>query len=300
MRKFENLVIMEPSNTSEKMLEVLKEAANNVIVYNTIPQNNDEILERIKNADGILMSYTSSLDKSVLQQCSRLKYVGLCCSLYSPESANVDIPTAEELGITVTGVREYGDNGVVEFVLYEIIGLFHGYGKHMFESYAKELTDVSMGIIGLGDTGRKIAYALKALGANVYYYSRTRKVEHEQTGIKYLPLNELLKECEVVCTCLNKNVTLLGENEFSVFGEHKMLINTGLSPSFEIDAVKKWLLRPNTYLSCDSDMALGDISLLENENVYFKNKASGGTTQALERLREKVLKNLFDYLKKQP
>ena len=39
----------------------------------------------------------------------------------------MDMQAAKELGITVTGVREYGDNGVVEFVLYEIIGLFHGY-----------------------------------------------------------------------------------------------------------------------------------------------------------------------------
>lgn len=298
MHKFENLVIMESSNVSEKMMEILKKAAKNITVYDSIPESDEEIIERIHCADGILMSYTSSLNRSILQQCPLLKYIGLCCSLYSPESANVDITAAEELGIKVTGVREYGDNGVVEFVLYEIIGLFHGYGKHMFESYAKEVTGTSMGIIGLGDTGCKIAYALKNLGADVYYYSRTRKAEHEQAGIKYLPLKELLEECEVVCTCLNKNVVLLGENEFSALGDHKLLINTGLSPSFKIDAVKNWLKHPNTYLSCDSDMALGDLSILENDKVYFKNKASGGTIQALERLREKVLQNLFDYLEK--
>ena len=103
------------------------------------------------------MSYTSSISREVLENCPKLHYIGLCCSLYSPESANVDMQAAKELGITVTGVREYGDNGVVEFVLYEIIGLFHGYGKHIFESYAKEMTGVTIGIIGLGDTGRKIA-----------------------------------------------------------------------------------------------------------------------------------------------
>ena len=209
----------------------------------------------------------------------------------------MDMQAAKELGITVTGVREYGDNGVVEFALYEIIGLFHGYGKHIFESYAKEMTGVKMGIIGLGDTGRKIAHALQALGADVCYYSRSRKPEQEARGIQYLPLHELLTEAEVVCTCLNKNVVLLGAEEFAALGEHKLLINTGLSPSYEISAVRKWLKRTGTYLSCDSDLALGDLTLLDFENVYFKNKASGGTTQALERLQEKVLENLFHYLK---
>ena len=158
MFTFEHLVIMEPSNVSSKMMETLKKTAKQITAYDTVPKDDAEILKRIQDADGILISYTSSISREVLENCPKLHYIGLCCSLYSPESANVDMQAAKELGVTVTGVREYGDNGVVEFVLYEIIGLFHGYANHIFESYAKEMTGVKMGIIGLGDTGRKIAH----------------------------------------------------------------------------------------------------------------------------------------------
>ena len=139
MFTFEHLVIMEPSNVSSEMMETLKKTAKQITAYDTVPKDDTEILKRIQDADGILMSYTSSISREVLENCPKLHYIGLCCSLYSPESANVDMQAAKELGITVTGVREYGDNGVVEFALYEIIGLFHGYGKHIFESYAKEM-----------------------------------------------------------------------------------------------------------------------------------------------------------------
>ena len=124
MFTFEHLVIMEPSNVSSEMMETLKKTAKQITAYDTVPKGDTEILKRIQDADGILMSYTSSISREVLENCPKLHYIGLCCSLYSPESANVDMQAAKELGITVTGVREYGDNGVVEFVLYEIIGLF--------------------------------------------------------------------------------------------------------------------------------------------------------------------------------
>ena len=296
MYTFQKMVIMEPSNVSPEMMEELNKMARDIKAYDDIPQNEAEIIRRIKDAEAVLMSYTSVLSKNILEKCDNLKYIGLCCSLYAPESANVDIQTATERGITVTGVREYGDNGVVEFVLYEIIKLFHGYGTHMFEDYAKEISETKMGIIGLGDTGRKIAGALQNLGAEVYYYSRTRKPEQENNGIHYLPLGELLQSCCVVCTCLNKNVVLLKEEEFRCLGEHSLLLNTGLSPSFEIEALQNWLQRPQTYFSCDSDLALGDPSLLSYENVSCKHKASGGTTQALRRLNQKVLENLHTYL----
>ena len=86
---------------------------------------------------------------------------------------------------------------------------------------------------------------------------------------------------------MNKNVVLLGAEEFAALGEHKLLINTGLSPSYEISAVREWLKRPNTYLSCDSDLALGDLTLLDFDNVYFKNKASGGDNTGIRAIARK-------------
>ena len=66
------------------------------------------------------------------------------------------------------------------------------------------------GIIGLGVSGKMIADALQFMGADIAYYSRTRKPDAEAVGMAYKPLAQLLTESEVVFTCLNKNVLLLG------------------------------------------------------------------------------------------
>ena len=62
--------------------------------------------------------------------------------------------------------------------------------------------------------------------------------------MKYKPLDALLRESEVVFTCLNKNVLLLGEPEFEALGEGKVLFNTSIGPGFDSAALEKWWISP--------------------------------------------------------
>ena len=84
----------------------------------------------------------------------------MCCSLYSEESANVDIAFARTKGITVLGIRDYGDRGVVEYVMYQLIRILHGFDFPLWNELPLELTDLKVGIIGLGVSGGMIADAL--------------------------------------------------------------------------------------------------------------------------------------------
>ena len=105
-------------------------------LYRDIPADDEEIVRRIGDADAALLSYTSRMGKNVIERCPNLKYIGMCCSLYSEESANVDIAYARQHGIKVLGIRDYGDKGVVEYVLHELTGLLHGFGMPMLRGRA--------------------------------------------------------------------------------------------------------------------------------------------------------------------
>lgn len=52
--------------------------------------------------------------------------------------------------------------------------------------------------------------------------------------MKYKPLDALLRDSEVVFTCLNKNVLLLGGPEFEALGEGKVLFNTSMRPRLRL------------------------------------------------------------------
>lgn len=295
---FNKLVAIEPVHLIPTAEQKLYEYAKEVVLYRDIPQDDAEIIRRIGDADAVLISYTSRIGKPVLAACTSIRYIGMCCSLYSVESANVDIRTAENKNIVVTGIRDYGDQGAVEYVISELVRYLHGFGGKQWQAAPVELTALKVGIIGLGTTGKLIAGGLQALGADLYYFSRTRKVEAEKENINYLPLRELLKTVDVVCTSLNKNVTLLYEEQFEWLGNHKILFNTSIGPSHDRDALAKWLEHGDNEFFCDTLGALGDASgkLLGSPHVNCMNTSSGLTRQAFERLSEKVLKNMETFL----
>ena len=234
------------------------------------------------------------MGKSVIERCPNIRYIGMCCSLYSEESANVDIAYARTRGIKVLGIRDYGDRGVVEYVLHELTGILHGFGMPMLRDEPAEITGLKVGIVGLGVSGRMIADALQFMGAEVSYYSRTRKPDAEAAGMAYKPLAQLLAESEVVFTCLNKNVLLLGKEEFAQLGEGKVLFNTSIGPGFDPDALQDWLTLPGTHFFCDTRAAAGpvDEGFFDRANVHCANVSAGRTKQAFVLLSRKVLDNI--------
>ena len=296
---FRKLVAIEPVSLVVEAEKKLHDYAEEVVLYPDIPADDEEIIRRIGDADAVLLSYTSRISRQVLERCEKVRYIGMCCSLYSEESANVDIAFAREKGIQVLGIRDYGDRGVVEFVLCELVRLLHGFDRPMWRLLPEEITGLKVGIVGLGVSGGMIADALQYMGAEVSYYSRTRKADKEQAGMTYRPLKELLGYCDVVFTCLNKNVILLGAEEFAAMGNGKILFNTSIGPSHEPAALADWLSHGDNYFVCDTAAAAGDVdgSILGHKNTICANVSAGRTRQAFGLLSQKVLANIEAALK---
>ena len=295
---FKKLVIIEPINMLTIHKEKLKKIAVEVIEYFDIPKDDNEIIKRIADSDAVLLSYTSSINAYVLDNVQNVKYIGMCCSLYSKESANVDITKAEALGITVKGIRDYGDAGVAEYVIHELVDFLGGYKKYYWDNIPHEITNLKCGIIGLGTSGTLIAKTLKFFNAEVSYYSRTRKPHLEkELDINYLDLNTICKESEAIFLALNKNVLLLQKEHFDLMPGKKILFNTSIGPGFDSKALKNWLQDPNHFFFGDTLATAGDKEIWELPNAFTINRSSGGKTlQAYQRLGEKVLENIYDFL----
>lgn len=302
---FQKLVGIEPLDLIPSAENELHHFAKEVILYRDIPNGPDEKAARIGNADAVLLSYTSTLGRDALKQCPNVEYIGMACSLYSVESANVDIRYANARGITVTGIRDYGDEGVVEYAISELVRCLHGFGlnpdgsqSRPWDGIPREITGIKAGVVGLGKSGGMIADALHFFGADIAYFSRSEKPEAREKGYHFLPLGELLSRSEVVFTCLNKNTMLLHETEFTQLGNRKILFNTGLTPAWDESPFADWIERDNR-LYCDTLGALGNKRFLRHPNVRCMEVSVGRTRQAYIRLSEKVLANIEDYFKTQ-
>ena len=298
---FEKLVAVEDTLISEKARRQLAEYAKEVRLFDTLPENEEEVIRRIGNADGVLVSFKTQITQTVLAACPNIRYIGMCCTLYEASSCNVNLAEAHKRGITVTGVKDYGDEGVVEYVISELVRFMHGFGSRQWKTERYELTRQRIGIIGLGKTGSMLADAFRFFGAEVHYHSRSRKPQAECKGIRYLPLHELLQTCDIVLTCLPRNTYLLGEKEFRTFGNGKILMNTSIGATFDVTALKEWLLaNPESFYFCDGT-GMGTLAdeLGSLKNVIYTPVVAGKSAQSTERLSAKALANIEKFLKEE-
>ncbi|WP_324719508.1 NAD(P)-dependent oxidoreductase [Salinimicrobium sp. HB62] len=295
--KFQKIVCVDYTKLEPWALEELQGLSEEEIsVYGDVPESQEETVNRIEDADAVIVSWKTPIPEEVIKQCPNLKYIGMACSLYDDASANVAVNYARNKGITVTGIRDYGDPGVAEFIIAELVRLFHGLGPYQWREMPVEITNKKIGILGLGVTGQLLAKCLQPFGADLYYYSRTRKRDLEDK-LTYLPLRELLETVDVISIHLPRNTTILKAADFDIFGTGKILINTSLGLPFEEEAFKSWIERDGNFAIFDGD---GKKELSEETEkqprMITANKSAGWAAETQRRLSEKVLKNIKDFL----
>jgi phosphoglycerate dehydrogenase-like enzyme len=284
--------------TSPEIEKIAMLSQEPISIFYDFPETETQIIERIGNSDCVLVSWQTRITADILRKTTSLKFIGMCCSLYDENSANVDIAEAKKLGIEVKGVKDYGDEGTIEFIFAQLIFLFKGLGKHKWKSEATELSHKSLGIIGLGTLGQMVAKTALHFGMNVFYYNRSRKYEFEEKGVYYLPLNDLLSTCDVVTTHLPRNTIILTEKEFAIKKSNSVLINTSLGLTFEKDAFLKWINHDKTSFAILDADGVGNFGneFAEYENIITSDQFAGFTLEAKKRLSEKVLANLKNFL----
>lgn len=143
----------------------------------------EEVLDRISDCDGFFVSKVS-ITRDLLEKCPNLKFIGITATGYD----NVDIQAAEDLGIAVCNVPAYSTEAVAQHAFALILELSNRVGSYNAEVQAGEwyrsedftfirepltlLDGKSLGIIGYGNIGKRVARIGEAFGMKVNVYSK--------------------------------------------------------------------------------------------------------------------------------
>ncbi|QNL48236.1 hypothetical protein H8S90_15680 [Olivibacter sp. SDN3] len=297
--KLEQITIIEPTRLTGEGLERLQQYARKPIVYyRDVSTDEEAIIERIGDSDAILVGWQTKITEQVLQAVPRLRYIGLCCSYYGPQSSNVDVAYAETQGMVVTAVNDYGDEGVVEFIFAQLINYYKGVPVSLANRTSSELSSKSLGIVGLGVVGKMVAKVAKAFGMKIYYTGRFKRSDSESEGAIWLPLTSLLKTCDVVSIHVPRGTLLLDENYFNNKKPGSIIINTSLGTPLSEEALYNWLKRDSEALAIfDADGASSfSKKLQEMPNVMVYAQSAGLTEESKHRLTAKAIANLVGFL----
>ena len=109
-----------------------------------------------------------------------------------------------------------------------------------------EVHDKTLGIVGLGTIGKKVARLAHAFGMRVQYYDIARLPEHEEDalGVKFRLFGELLRTSDIVTLHVPLNDTtrhMIGEAELALMKPEAILVNTSRGPVIDEPALTRAL-----------------------------------------------------------
>lgn len=270
----------------------------------------EEIPERIKDADVILCNKSSMSEKN-LSGAKNLKYIGLFATGYN----NVDLEYTRKHGITVCNAGSYSTEAVAQHVFafilhyYNTISRYDEFVKNKgwintnkFSPFMemKELFGKTIGIIGYGSIGQKVAVIANAFGMKVLAYSRSALKEKIQSDeVTYAAVDEILGKSDIVTIhCpLNKDSEKMCNKEFfTKMKKDSLFINTSRGGVVNQEDLM-WALNNNViqYAALDvieKEPMPEDCKLIETKNLVITPHAAWAPLETRERLIKIVSKNL--------
>jgi glycerate dehydrogenase len=269
--------------------------------------------ERIREA-GFVLTNKTRLDEPVLSSAKRLKFIGLTAT----GTDNVDLAAARKLGIAVTNIRAYCTRSVVEHVFGVLLSLAHNLKRYhravregdwrkadvfcLLEYPIRELSAMTLGIVGYGELGRGVAEMARAFGMTTLI-ARRRGAPAADDG--RTDFEEVLRRSDIVslhCPLLPETRNLIGAAEFRRMKRHAILINTargGLVDSRAlVDALREGKLSgAGIDVLRQEPPADGDPLLdYDGDNLILTPHIAWATVEARQNAIDELAKNVASFL----
>ncbi len=243
-------------NPGDLSYDALKEFGE-VTYYPRTPS--ELTLERIKDADYVFLNKVN-ITREILSQCKNLKYIGVFATGYNV----VDIEAAREFGITVTNIPAYSTMAVAQTVFALIMEFTNAVSLHSasvmngdwctspdfcyWKSPLTELYNKTIGLIGFGSIGQRVAKIASSFGMKVLVNTRTaaRIDEYNSTvqkdeKVTAVTLDGLLSQSDIVslhCPLTKDNNRLINSESLKKIKKGALLVNTARGALIDENAVR--------------------------------------------------------------
>ena len=228
---------VNPGDLSWETLEAL----GDVEVYpRTAPE---DVIDGCFNAE-IILTNKVVINKQILVSLPRLKYIGVLATGYNV----VDVDTASDLDIIVTNIPAYSTDSVVQMTFAHILTMTNRVEHYTqqnrngrwsnnpdfvyWDTPLIELAGKTMGIVGLGNIGMKVAQLARCFGMEVYAFtSKASSLLPE--GIQKTTFEGLLSVSDILslhCPLNRSTREMINASSLAKMKEGALLINTGRGP----------------------------------------------------------------------
>ncbi len=225
------ILITDPIH--EDAINILKELGDVEVATNL---SKEELLEKIKDADILIVRSGTKVDREVIEHAKKLKIIGRA----GVGVDNIDVEAATEKGIIVVNAPDSSSISVAELTMGLILAAARNipqannsvkkgeWDRKRFKGI--EIYGKTLGIIGLGRIGQQVAKRAKAFGMNLVGYDPyISKEKAESIGVKLLDsIEELCKVSDIITLHVPltpKTKNLIGEKEINLMKKNAIIVN---------------------------------------------------------------------------
>ncbi|MCR5527252.1 MAG: D-2-hydroxyacid dehydrogenase [Lachnospiraceae bacterium] len=267
--------------------------------------------KRLKGAEVLLIN-KSRITESILEKAPELKLICEFATGYD----NVDLKACSARGVKVANVVNYSTDSVVQhtfalaFYLLEHLEHYDRFvksGEYSSQEHFccldrpfRELSEMTWGIVGMGNIGRRTAKIAESFGAKVIFYASSG--HSDCTEFEQVNFDELLSRSDIIsihCPLSDKTRNLFGKSAFEKMKDSAILINVARGPvvneddlcealnSGEIAAAGLDVLAKEP-LPADSKL----LKLQDSDKLIITPHMAWGSTEARIRCIREVKKNI--------
>lgn len=302
------------ANPGDLSWEPLRQLGELVVYPRTEP---NELIDRAKGAE-IVLTNKVVLDANILQELKHLKYVGVLATGYNV----VDIQAAKQLGIIVTNIPAYSTDSVAQMTFAHILNIMNRVDHYAmanrdgrwsrnqdfcyWDTPLKELAGKTIGIVGLGHIGKKVARIARDFGMDVFAYTSKNAADLPE-GIQKTTMDGLFSISDILtlhCPLTPTTRELINKETLAKMKEGAILINTGRGPLVNeqdvADALASGHLGAYGADVMCKEPPVEDHPLFKQPNAFITPHIAWATVEARERLMEIAVHNVKAFLDGNP
>ena len=304
------IAVMEPLGVEqEKFMQIAREAVGDdveIVCYDTRTTDVEELGRRGRDADIIAIG-NLPFPREVLEKCENVKMLAVAFTGLD----HVDLKYCEERGIKVQNCAGYATTAVAELTFGLLLDLCRNIGKCATAArnggtkaglIGFELEGRTMGIVGTGAIGARVAKLAAAFGMDVIAYSRT---PGKVAGVRYVSLEELLAQADVVSLHVpltDETRGMIGAEELALMKKTAVLVNTARGPVVDTkalaDALNSGRIAGAAIDVFDKEPPLdADEPLINAKNTVVTPHVAFATDESMIKRAEIEFRNIAEFIK---
>ncbi|MBQ8203880.1 MAG: D-2-hydroxyacid dehydrogenase [Clostridia bacterium] len=273
------------------------------------------LIDATRDADMILCN-KSLINKEVMDNAKKLKYIGLFATGYN----NIDTEYAKERGITVCNAGSYSTDAVAQQTFAYILNHYSAIEKYdtlvkqggwitaptfsMLRYPTDELAGKTIGIIGFGSIGQKVAKIALAFDMRVLCFTRTKRGAE---GVTFVDLDTLLGESDIItahCPLNEQSKKMFNREAFSKMKKGSYFINTArggiLDEQALADSLNEGHLSGAAIDVLETEPMSKDCPLINAKNITITPHTAWAPLATRQRLMGIVADNISAFLEGKP